>query len=164
MTDNDRHKRNRARLRELYPRFASRVSAVIKELESEGWRPCIQDAWRSAQAQHAAHAAGLSLLRFGFHNITDEHGRPAALAVDIIDDDCPLNPGKPFLLRLAAAAEHAGLNSGIRRGLSGRLSQAIDAAISNREWHSPVKIGWDPTHLEPTGLSVREARAGQRPS
>jgi hypothetical protein len=163
MNETDRRQRNRSRLLELHPRFARRVTAVIDEMESEGWRPRIQDAWRSPQAQAAAFAAGHSKLRFGFHNITGAGGRPEALAVDLLDDDAPLTPGKPYLLRLAAAAGHAGLQTGIRWGLNTALARAIDQAIVDREWQAPVKIGWDPTHLEPTGLTVAQARAGQRP-
>lgn len=159
-----RRQRNHDRLQQLHGSFAARVATVIAELEGEGWRPRIQDGWRSVAAQEAAFAAGHSKLKFGFHNISGADGQPQALAVDMLDEDAPLNPGKPYLLRLAAAAESAGLTSGIRWGLTPRLAQAIDLAIANREWQAPVKIGWDPTHLEPVGLTVAQARAGQRPA
>lgn len=164
MNDAARIQRNKARLQELYPRFATRVAAVIAELQDEGWRPRIQDGWRPLAAQEAAHAAGHTKLKYGFHNVTGADGRPEALAVDLLDDDAPLNPGKPFVLRLAAAADNAGLTSGVRWGLSARLAQAIDTAILHREWNAPVKIGWDPTHLEARGLTVAQARKGQRPT
>lgn len=164
MKEAARHRRNRERLLQLHPAFATRVSAVIDELQAEGWRPRIQEAWRPTAEQAVAHAAGHSRLKFGFHNITGADGRPEALAVDLLDEDSPPAPGKPYLLRLAAAAENAGLTSGIRWGLPRALAQAIDVAIANREWHSPVKIGWDPTHLQPQALTVAQARAGQRPA
>lgn len=164
MNETARRQRNQQRLQELHPAFAARVAALIRELEDEGWRPRIQDAWRSPAAQAAAFESGHSKLRYGFHNVTGDDGRPEALAVDLLDDDAALNPGKPYLLRLAAAAEHAGLATGIRWGLSLRLARAIDAAITLRDWQAPVKIGWDPTHVEPVGLSVAQARAGQRPT
>ncbi len=164
MNETTRHHRNAQRLQQLYPAFAARVAAVISELESEGWRPRIQDAWRSAAAQEAAWAAGHSALKFGFHNVTGLGGRPEALAVDLLDDDSPLNPGRPYLLRLAAAAEAIGLDSGIRWGLSKKLAYAIDQAIALRAWDAPVKLGWDPTHVQVAGLTVAQARAGQRPA
>jgi len=164
MNEAARRQRNQQRLLELYPTFARRVAALIAELEGEGWRPRIQDAWRSPQAQRAAWEAGHSKLQWGFHNATGAGGRPEALAVDVLDDDAALNPGKPYLLRLAAAAENAGLVTGIRWGLGKALSRAIDDAIAHREWQSPVKIGWDPTHVEPVGLTVAQAREGQRPT
>jgi hypothetical protein len=163
MNETARRQRNVVRLQELHPAFAARVAAVIEALQDEGWRPRIQDAWRSIESQQAAFAAGHSKLKFGFHNVTGASGRPEALAVDLLDDDAPLNPGKPYLLRLAAAAEQAGLVSGIRWGLTPRLARAVDNAIALREWQAPVKIGWDPTHLEPAGLTVAQARAGARP-
>lgn len=164
MNDTARRQRNQARMHELFPTFASRVASTIRVLEDEGWRPRIQDAWRSIEAQTAACAAGHSRMRFGFHNLTGADGRPEALAVDLLDDDAPLNPGKPYLLRLAGAAEQSGLCSGIRWGLPRRLARAIDEAITLREWQAPVKIGWDPTHLQPVGLTVAQARAGARPT
>lgn len=163
MNDVARRKRNAERLAELHPRFARRVAAVIAELEDEGWRPRIQEAWRSPQAQLAAYRAGHSPLRYGFHNVTGPDGRPEALAVDMLDDDAPLSPGKPFLLRLAAAAEAAGLTTGIRWGLTHTLARAVDEAIATHQWQAPVKIGWDPAHLQAQGLTVAQARAGQRP-
>lgn len=164
MNEAARRQRNQQRLQELYPTFASRVAATIAELEGEGWRPRIQDAWRSPLAQLAAWEAGHSKLKWGFHNATGAGGKPEALAVDMLDDDAPLTPGKPYLLRLAAAAENAGLTTGIRWGLGKALARAVDDAIANREWHAPVKIGWDPTHVEPTGLTVAQAREGLRPA
>ncbi len=163
MKEAARHRRNRERLQELHPAFAARVAAVIDELQAEGWRPRIQTAWRPADDQAATQAAGHTRLKFGFHNITGANGEPQALAADLLDGDSPLDPGKPYLLRLAAAAENAGLTSGIRWGLPSALARAIDVAITNREWQAPVKIGWDPTHLQPQGLTVAQARAGQRP-
>ncbi|MEN9627122.1 MAG: hypothetical protein RJA10_348 [Pseudomonadota bacterium] len=164
MNDTARRLRNQQRLQELFPTVAARVAAVIHDLEDEGWRPRIQDAWRSPAAQQAAFEAGHSKLRYGFHNVTGADGRPEALAVDLLDDDAPLNPAKPFLLRLAAAADQAGLATGIRWGLPAPLARAIDAAISLRDWQAAVKIGWDPTHVQATGVTVAQARAGARPA
>lgn len=164
MKETARRQRNLVRLQELHPAFRARVADAIGELEAEGWRPRIQLAWRAPAEQRAAHGAGHTRLTFGLHNISGADGRPEALAADLVDDDAPHAPGKPFLLRLAAAAEHAGLTTGIRWGLPAALARAIDTAITDREWQAPVKIGWDPTHLQPRGLSVAQARAGGRPT
>jgi hypothetical protein len=48
--------------------------------------------------------------------VTAADGTPEALAVDMLDDDAPLNPSKKYLLMLAHAAEKAGLETGIRWG------------------------------------------------
>lgn len=164
MTESARHRHNRELLRQLHPHVAVRVAALIEELESEGWRPRIAEAWRSPAAQQAAWEAGHTRLRWGLHNTTGPDGRPEALAVDVLDDDAPSTPGRAFLLRLAAAAEGVGLISGIRRGLPRALARAVDTAIALREWNAPVKLGWDPAHVEAAGLSVAEARAGRRPA
>jgi hypothetical protein len=127
-------------------------------------RPRIQDAWRSPADQLKAFNAGHSKLKFGFHNVTGANGTKEALAVDLLDDNAPLNPGRSYLLRLAAAAEHRGLVTGIRWGVPKALVAGIDAAIAKKDWKADVKIGWDPTHVEPTGITPSEAKAGKRPT
>jgi hypothetical protein len=123
----------------------------------------MQDGWRSPADQLAAYNAGHSKLKFGFHNVTAADGTPEALAVDMLDDDAPLNPSKKYLLMLAHAAERAGLETGIRWGVPAALVEGIDDAIENEDWAANVKVGWDPTHVQPVGLTTTEARAGKRP-
>jgi len=164
MTETKRNERNAQRLTELYPTFRKRLKAAITALESQGLRPRIQDAWRSPQAQLEAFASGNSKLKYGFHNVTAKDGTKESLAVDLLDDDHPLNVGPEYLLRLAAAAEKQGLTTGIRWGLPAKLRDAIDAAIAAKDWKAPVKVGWDPTHVEPTGIIPAEAKAGRRPA
>jgi len=164
MKETDRKKRNDTRLLELYPTFRTRLEKVIVALESKGIRPRIQDAWRSPADQKKAFDSGHSKLLFGFHNVTGSNGTPEALAVDLLDDDSPLNPSKNYLLQLAAAAEAAGLITGIRWGVPKKLIGAIDAAIASQDWDANVKVGWDPTHVQPTDVTVAQARAGKRPA
>jgi len=164
MNEVDRRKRNETRLTELYPTFRERLTRVIQTLESSGIRPRIQDAWRSPADQKKAHDSGHSQLLFGFHNVTGADGKPESLAVDMLDDDSPLSPSKGYLLQLAAAAEAEGLITGIRWGVPPGLIAAIDAAIASRNWNADVKIGWDPTHVQPTDITVSQARAGARPA
>jgi hypothetical protein len=164
MREVDRVARNRVRLQELYPTFGARLARVIVRLERAGLRPRIQDAWRSPADQLAAYKAGNSKLTFGFHNVTGAGGKPEALAADVLDDDFPLNSRKSYLLRLAAAAEAEGLVTGIRWGVPRALIGRIDAAIAAGDFDADIKLGWDPTHVEPRGLSVAEAKAGKRPA
>jgi len=164
MTEDKRKQRNADRLTELFPAFRKKIQAVIAALESQGQRPRIQDGWRSPEDQLAAFLAGNSKLKFGFHNVTGAGGAKESLAVDMLDDNLPLNPKSSYLLRLAAAAEQQGLITGIRWGLPANLRAAIDQAIAAKNWDAPVKIGWDPTHVEPTGLTPAEAKAGKRPA
>lgn len=136
---------------------------VIYYLEENGLRPRIQDAWRSLEAQKDANENGYSKVLYGFHNVTGKSGLPEALAVDLLDDDSPLKPGTPYLLQLAAAAEKFGLTTGIRWGLPEELISGINISIDNEDWSSPVKIGWDPTHVQPTGVTITQAKEGKRP-
>jgi len=82
-----RLKRNIQRQVELYPTFAARVVRIIATLEAAGFRPRIQDAWRSAAAQAELFAKGTTKVKFGFHNVTGTGGRPESLAVDLLDLD-----------------------------------------------------------------------------
>ena len=164
MKEADRKKRNSSRLLELYPTFRVRVEKVIDALETKKLRPRIQDAWRSLADQAIAVKNGHAKILFGFHNVTASDGTPEALAVDLLDDDSPLSPSKNYLLQLAAAAEAAGLITGIRWGVPKKLIGGIDAAIASQDWDAHVKIGWDPTHIQPTDVTVAQAKAGQRPA
>lgn len=164
MTEEERNQRNTQRLTELYPTFRKRIQAVIEDLEAQGLRPRIQDAWRSPVDQLKAFNSGHSKLKYGFHNVTSKDGTKEALAVDMLDDDHPAKEGKEYLLRLAAAAEKQGLVTGIRWGVPTKLAAAIDTAIANKDWKGPVKVGWDPTHCQPTGMTLAEAKAGKRPA
>jgi hypothetical protein len=164
MKEADRKKRNETRFLELYPTFRGRIEKVIVALESKEIRPRIQDAWRSPADQEKAFRSGHSKLLFGFHNVTASNGTPEALAVDLLDDDSPLSPSKNYLLQLAAAAEAEGLITGIRWGVPQKLAGAIDAAIASQDWDVNVKVGWDPTHVQPTDVTVAEAKAGKRPT
>ena len=40
----------------------------------------------------------------------------------------------------------------------------IEAAIASKDIDRAVKIGFDPTHVEATGITIAKAKAGKRPS
>jgi len=163
MTEQQRHLRNSERLLELFPSFRTRISQVITELEAMAVRPRIQDAYRSPADQLIAFNTGHSKLKFGFHNVTGPNNEKESLAVDMLDDDNPLNLSKSFLLKLAFASEKSGLRTGIRWGVPQKLITAIDAAIAAQDWDADVKIGWDPSHVQPVGITATEAKNGKRP-
>jgi hypothetical protein len=164
MTEPNRLKRNQDKLRELFPTFAARVTKVIADLEAAGLRPRIQDAYRSPADQLKAFNSGNSKLKFGFHNVTGAGGKPESLAVDLIDDDHPLASPTPYLLRLAATAQKFSLETGVLWGLPATVQQAVKQAIASGTFNSKVKVGWDPTHIQPTGITVQEAKNGKRPA
>lgn len=163
MQENARQARNAQRLTELHPEFARRVAAIIAELEAAGFRPRIQDAWRSPESQLAAFESGHSTLAYGFHNVTGPRGEKESLAVDLLDDDFPLNSRSNYLLRLAAAAAKQRCRSGVDWGLPPAMRAALEVAISAGDWGAPVKIGWDPTHIEPIDVTLEQARRQVRP-
>jgi hypothetical protein len=164
MTDAQRKQRNTEKLAELYPTFRERLKKVITDMEARGYHPRIQDAYRSPEDQMKAYNAGNSKLKFGFHNVTGANGAKESLAVDMLDDDFPLNSRKEYLLNLADACQKQGLNSGIRWGLPPALQKTIDDAIAAKDWKKDIKIGWDPTHIEPVGMTATDAKNGKRPS
>ena len=163
MNEQQRKQRNQQRVTELWPSFGQKIEAVIAAMEAAGLRPRIQDAWRSPEDQLIAFNTGHSKLKYGFHNVTGAGGHKEALAVDMLDDDHPLNSAPAYLLQLAAIAESQGLVTGIRWGLEPPMAKAVNDAIASQNWNAPVKIGWDPTHIQPTGITESEAKAGQRP-
>jgi hypothetical protein len=163
MNEAARKARNKQRLTECFPAFARRVEAVIKAMEAQGFRPRIQDAHRTIADQLKAFKNGFSKTKFGFHNITGAGGKPESLAVDLLDDDKPLNPTRKYMILLAGAAKAHGLHSGIFF-LPPPLRKAINKAIEENNFSPSIKIGFDPTHIEATGVSIAEAKAGKRPS
>jgi hypothetical protein len=164
MTEEARKQRNKQRLGECFPAFALRVEAVIKEMEDQGFRPRIQDAHRTIEAQKIAHDTGKSDVLFGFHNVTGASGKPEALAVDLLDDNRPLAPSRQYVIRLAATAQKHALNSGIFFRLTPKRRATLRQAIEDLNFSTAVEIGFDPTHIEATGLTIAEAGAGKRPS
>ena len=163
MTEAARQKRNADRLKELFPAFGKRVMLVIADLEKVQLRPRIQDAYRSPADQLVAFNSGNSKLKFGFHNVTRADGTPESLAVDLLDDSSPLKPSTSYLLQLASAARKRGLETGILWGLPANLQQGVNGAIQAGDFQAIVKVGWDPTHLQPIGITVAQAKSGQRP-
>ena len=163
MTEEKRLQRNQQRIAELFPTFATRLKKVIADLEKAGLRPRIQEGWRSPADQLKAFNSGHSKLKFGFHNVTADDGTPESLAVDMLDDNNPTTPPVSYLLRLAAASRNHGLETGILWGLPAHLKQGVEDAIEAEDFSARVKVGWDPTHIQPAGITVKEAKAGKRP-
>lgn len=165
MTEAERKARNASKLLELHAWFRPKVGAILADLEGHGWRPRIQEAWRSAADQATAYRSGRSKLRWGFHCATANDGRAEALAADIVDDNRPYDETRPFLLQLAASAAAHGLETGIWFSLSQARRRRLMEALERREWHYSGPIGWDPWHVQPKPetLTVAQARAGQRP-
>ena len=163
MKEAARQQRNQQRLTECFPAFAQRVEAVIDDLEGQGFRPRIQDAHRSIADQLKAFRGGFSRVKFGFHNVTGADGKPEALAVDLLDDDHPLNPSRKYIILLAAAAQAQGLHPGSFFGLPKTLRKGLSKAIEEHNFDPNVKIGFDPTHIEVSNISIAAAKAGERP-
>jgi hypothetical protein len=164
MKEDARKQRNTDRLKECFPAFATRVRAVITDLESRGFRPRIQDAHRSIADQEKAFKEGHSKVKFGYHNVTGAGGKAESLAVDLLDDDNPLNPPRKYVINLVSAARTQGLHSGAFFGLTANLKKGLESAADALDISPGVKIGWDPTHLEVSGISIAEAKAGKRPA
>lgn len=136
MTDHDLAVRNAAKLAEINPAARPKFKAVLTDLQTHGWRPRIQCAFRSKRDQMAAFRSGASRVTWGYHNAMNAHGAPDALAADILDDDNPLDPPAKFKGHLRASARVHGL---------------------------AAPLDWDPCHVQITGISIEEARQGLRP-
>lgn len=156
--------RNQERLTELYAPMAPVVRRVLTRMEDQGFRPRIQSAWRSQADQLAAFHRGTSKVKFGFHNATGSDGAKESLACDVLDDDHPLASATKYLLALAVAARAEGLETGILWDLKPSLAAGVEAAIAQGDLDRPVKVGFDPTHVQPTGITIAAAKAGKRPA
>jgi hypothetical protein len=163
MKEADRLLRNETRLTEMHPSFRARVAPILKDLEGFGYRPRIQDAWRSLDRQLELYKQGFSKTTYGYHNVTGANARKEAFAADILSDDDPLGKPLDYILHLAAAAEKNECTTGIRWGLSEQKSAIIDKTIADKNWKAQVQVGWDPFHVQIAGISIEELRAGKRP-
>jgi len=163
MLESERIAYNKNKLKDLYPAFRTRIEAVLKEMEDAGYRPRLQVTWRSVADQLDAYRRGKTRVLFGFHNITGANGVREALAVDIWDDNLLDKVKVDFILHLAAAAEAQGLTTGVRWDLPDEDSVLIDIALQNQNWDAKIRVGWDPLHVEPTEITIEEAKAGKRP-
>lgn len=163
MTDADRLGRNAVMLRQCHPVLASRIGRLLMAMSADGYRPRIQQAYRSPDDQETAYRSGHSRVRWGFHCAQTSAGAPEALACDILDDDHPLAPPPAYLLHLAAHARAQQLLTGILWGLSPTAAHAVDVAIAAGLWDWPHPLGWDPTHCQPADLTIAQARTGLRP-
>lgn len=161
MTDAQRRERNRARLQECEPAFRHALALVIAEMQGEGYRPRIQDAWRSPKAQEVAYAGGYSDVKIGFHCVCAADGSPAAMAADVLDDDHPLNPARDYVIALARHARAHGLETGILWRMPPTARRALDAMIRDGGYWNG-KIGYDPCHAQVTGITIAEAIESQQ--
>ncbi len=69
---------------------------------------------------------------------------------------------EPHAMRSPIVAE--GLITGIRWDLPVRLVKDTNNAIAAEDWNANVKISWESTHIQPTGITIAEAKSGKRPS
>lgn len=164
MTEDARIQRNAARLKECNPVFAMRVSNIINRMEALGFRPRIQEAYRSRSDQLAAFQRGASRVKAGFHNLTTPEGKPDSLAVDVLDDNMPLNPTTRYMLALAWCAKQEQCATGVDWGLARYLRDAVAKAIEDQQFDAKVKVGWDACHVQPADVTLEDAIKGVRPS
>jgi hypothetical protein len=164
VTEPARIQRNTAKVLELHPAFGARIVKLIAVMEAAGYRPRIQQAYRSIEEQQKNVAKGVSEVVWSFHNATDPDGTPSALAVDLLDDDSPLRPRMAYLMRLAIECRPLLLQTGILWGMSAGPREQLAAAIAARrfDWVGPM-TGWDPLHVQPSDVTLAQAKHGARP-
>ncbi|WP_394796648.1 hypothetical protein [Armatimonas sp.] len=163
MTDEQRKERNTHNLTECNPAFRLKVAAILTDMEGHGWRPRIQEGWRSLARQKQLLADGYTKVGWGMHNATTGDGKADSLAADILDDDRPNHESTRFLLMLATSAKAHGCVTGIDWGLAQEDRDTIRSAIASRDFDTKIEVGWDPCHVQIGDISIQEARNGARP-
>lgn len=174
MTDERLQARNMAMTREVYFRLRPQVRRILHSMKRRGWRPRVQQAWRSPAEQLRKLKKKTSKVAWSFHNATRRMtGKPEALAVDVIDDKKLYRPPKLFWFHLAQLAQKNGMETGIAWGVKGKakreaIQEAIDfSMILDPErfarYTKKIRIGWDPGHCQPAGVKLSAARKGWRP-
>jgi LysM repeat protein len=156
--------RNTQRLGECYPPFGAVLRNVLDDMQAQGFRPRIQDGWRSEADQLSAFKKGTSKVKFGFHNVTGAAGAKESLACDVLDDDQPVASRTGYLLALTIASRAHGLDTGILWDLKAADEAPVEAALAAKNLNAPVRLGFDPTHVEAKGVTIASARNGARPT
>lgn len=155
----ERRANNQFMMSECEPSFAADVGKVLRELEVQGFRPWIRESWRSPQDQERAFRSGRSEIRMGFHNVTGRKGEHRSFAVDMVERIDQTSTRPEYAVALSRLATANGLQTGMLWGLMDFERPAVERAIQNRS--QPVdrylKLGWDPSHLEPLNLSLADA-------
>jgi hypothetical protein len=111
----------------------------------------------------AAFLSGHSKLKWGYHNATGKNREKEALAADVLDDDVPLAPSAEYLVALSRCADSHNCDTGILWGLPPNVAFATRKAVMYGIT-DPIKIGWDPTHVQASGVTSSQAKAGARPA
>jgi hypothetical protein len=165
MNNADRQALNKKRLQLMHPKVAAKVAAVLLDLEGHNCQPIIDSGvWRKPSEQLAKFRAGLSRVKWSFHNATNKRGTPESLAADITDQRWGWNSPTWFWLMLASSAKAHGLESGIYWGLNQFQRDQITSAIFDEEFtRQPLTIGWDPAHVQIKGIPLLSAKLGARP-
>ena len=161
-----RHQRNETNLAKMTPSMRPKVRAIIRDLESHGKYPVIDNqVWRSPALQASLKAKGYSKVSYSFHMATAPGNRPDSCAADIIGFYKGYNVSNDFWLLLAASSRAHQLETGIHWGLNARDRARVDGAIKSRQFKTPVPLGWDCAHVQPRAstLTLSQARAGRRP-
>ncbi|RYX80780.1 hypothetical protein EON83_27095 [bacterium] len=157
---------NKTNLAKMSPTVRAKVAAVISDDEANGYKPIIDNAvWRSKAEQYALYKKGYSKVTFSFHNASTPSGQADSLAADITDQRygwTGLAPKRFWMVQARSARVH-GLYSGAHFGLSSENKRKLDAALDARNFAYSGPLGWDVAHVEPTGITLGQAKAGKRP-
>jgi hypothetical protein len=151
---NERWRWNQQQLSLCHPWTQYRVSAILLELEAEGFRPRVIQSWRSQSEQSDALDTGTSQLRFGYHNVTDLSGNPRAFAVDVASSD---DSSLVYKLHLAKLASRHEMTTGIYWGLQAADLLKLQRAAESLDSTSVSDVGWDPYHVEPKSITLSQA-------
>lgn len=171
---------NGTKIRQIHTASQPKFQAVINDLEKNGQRPYIAQAWRSEAEQLRLYnqRPRVTWVTYSYHNATTKSGGPDALAFDLVPYQN--NPNAywedghdDFYLMAASSAKSHKLGSGIYWGLPTSQRQRIDQAITAKVWkrkppdatkfYSGVKFGIDQYHVEHSTLSLAKVKAGKRP-
>ena len=145
MKDNLRLINNDRKLQELDEQTRAIVKLVLFDLACKGYKPRINEAYRSPEDQERKFKQGLSKIKSG-----GKHQQRRA--ADIIDDrygwgyECP----QEFWLYLASSALARGLKPGLFFGLGVIEKLKLKRAIQSHDFEKAktLKWGWDCAHVE----------------
>jgi membrane protein implicated in regulation of membrane protease activity len=157
---------NSINLQKMSPSVRGKMRGVISDMEGAGYKPIIDNqVWRSKSEQLALYKKGVTKVTYSFHNVSTKAGKADSLAADITDQRFGWTGHAPrrYWFCLARSAYVHGLYSGAHFGLSAAQRAKFDQALHVRDFGYSGPLGWDVAHIEPRGITIRQAKAGIRP-
>lgn len=144
----------------LHPDLSSKLWWIWGYLKLRGWQPSVSSAWRDKPCQDWLRTVEkVTPAIWSLHMGLDEQGRPASLAVDVVDERYGTGDRDAKGRRVQGEKTELAAQFFQDLGQVGKLAGLEwggDFKTSDPVWKSYGIEGWDPFHLEMPGYGSKD--------